>query len=625
MASDGKYDKLEEPINSGDKADLLDNDEEDGLRSNSPGSPVGLTDLHSLKDPRKVLEAGKAVLQDQSRGLRIIVICAFIFSIIITIALILSIYLGPPQIGANAAISTGVQKCSDIGLQMLTQGGNAVDAAVAAMFCMGVVNAESSGLGGGGFMLVHDHKVEKSEVYDFREMAPNQAKPDMFSADSSQKELGPLYVAVPGELRGMEKAHKKYGILKWKNVVSPAADLARNGFHMTGHTDVVLNSPKFNMEAFKESKLAQFYMNEDKTMKKEGDLIVRSDLAATLDQIAADGAEAFYSGNIADSIVEAIVNADNPGVLTKEDLMSYSVEMREVVKTTYHGYTVESVPAPGGGPVVLFILNFMEGYGKSAQDNATYHQLVEAFKFGNAHKEQLGDPGFNAARIKQATEIMISKEEAAKLRNLTTDTTQDASFYRSKIKTPEDAGTAHISVIDTAELMVSVTTTINTWFGSMVLTDTGILLNNEMADFGESGDPMNAVEGKKRPLSSMAPTVVYETGHLCGLRMACGGVNGSRIITGVAEVLFNNLSLSKDLTAAIAAPRLHSALYPDPSVVEAEAGFSEPILSGLKGMGHTIQRVPKELSIVNAVLKIKDNIESVADKRKPGSGSALFK
>ncbi|WAR01283.1 GGT1-like protein, partial [Mya arenaria] len=307
-------------------------------------------------------------------------------------------------IGANAAISTGVQKCSDIGLQMLTQGGNAVDAAVAAM---------------GGFMLVHDHKVEKSEVYDFREMAPNQAKPDMFSADSSQKELGPLYVAVPGELRGMEKAHKKYGILKWKNVVSPAADLARNGFHMTGHTDCECS-----------------FQNSDYKCSFQ---IVNAHFR-----------------------IQIIVNADNPGVLTKEDLMSYS-------------YTVESVPAPGGGPVVLFILNFMEGYGKSAQDNATYHQLVEAFKFGNAHKEQLGDPG---------------KEEAAKLRNLTTDTTQDASFYRSKIKTPEDAGTAHISVIDTAELMVSVTTTINTWFGSMVLTDTGILLNNEMADFGESGDPM---------------------------------------------------------------------------------------------------------------------------------------
>ncbi|KAH3886704.1 glutathione hydrolase 1 proenzyme-like [Dreissena polymorpha] len=625
MASEGKYDELREPQYSGDKSELLDDSTTN--KSNIPHSESNSSSDHSahkpLTSPNKILEAEKAVLQDQSRGLRIIIICAFVFSLVITVALILSIYLGPPQIGANAAISSDVRECSDIGLQMLNKGGNAVDAAVAAMFCLGVVNAESSGLGGGGFMLVHDHKVEKSEVFDFRETAPSQARPEMYKGSPLKQKLGALAVAVPGELKGMEAAHQKYGKLPWKTVVSPAANLARNGFHMTGHTEFVLNSPKLNLEAFMQSKIAPFYIIDGKP-KKTGDLIVRKELAETLDKIATEGSAVFYSGGIADSIVKELVNAGSPGIVTKDDLANYEVQMRSVVKTTYKDYTVESVPAPGSGPVVLSIMNFMEGYLDLMSDAQSYHLLLEAFKFGYAQRGLLGDPKFNTQAIENATTVMISKEEAARLRNITTNQTRDASFYSSSVHQTPDAGTSHLSVIDTAELMVSVTSTINDWFGSMVLTDTGILLNNQMADFGLPGT-VNEIRGGKRPQSSMSPTVVYETGHLCGLRMACGAANGTRIITGIAEVLFNNLTLNYYLEKSVSSPRMHSDLYPNASLVEVEDGFPGEVLTGLKAMGHAVQGVPRELSAVNVVLKIKDNIEAVADQRKAGSGTAWFK
>lgn len=624
MASDGKYDKLEESPVTGDKADLLQNDgniqENHGAKDRKPSFDL------PLKAPKKVLEAGKAVLEDQSRGLRIIIIGVFIFSVVITVALILSIYLGPPQIGANAAVATGIKECSDIGLQMLEKGGNAVDAAVAAMFCMGVVNAESSGLGGGGFMLVHDHKVETSEVFDFRETAPVLIKQSMFTDDPSKMSFGPLSVGVPGELKGMEMAHKKYGKLSWKTVVTPAADLARNGFHMTGHTEMVFNHPNFKKAAFMQSKLKRFYVYPDGELKIEGDIIMRPDLAQTLDEIAEKGSDVFYKGHIANDIVSEIVNADSPGVMSMDDLAGYTVEVRDVVKTTYHGYTVESVPAPGSGPVVLSILNFLESYPLK-QDVISYHRILEAFKFGYAQRELLGDPKFNTAAIENATNVMISKAEATRLRNMTGNVTHDASFYVQNVGVRQDRGTAHLSVIDTAELMVSVTTTVNNFFGSMVLTDSGILLNNELADFNEpgTGSVLNEVGPGKRPLSSMSPTVVYETGHLCGLRMVCGAVNGSRIITGVVQTLLNNLTFGMNLEKAVSSPRIHSQLSnPDADVVEAEDGFPVSILSDLKTMGHTIQMMDKEQSVVNAVLKIKDGIEAVADTRKASSGPASF-
>lgn len=629
MSSGDTYDKLEDTTTTDDKDELLLNDL--GARHQVPESSSNEEPTKAEKDPakktKKVLETGKSLLQDQSRGLRIIVICAFVFSLVITIALILSIYLGPPQIGANAAVATDVEECSEIGLNMIERGGNAMDAAVAAMFCVGVVNAESSGLGGGGFMLVHDHKTMKSEVIDFRETAPAEAKPDMFRGDRMKAKYGGLAVGVPGELKGMHTAHQKYGKLSWKTVVSPSADLARNGFKMSGHTENVFKDSKFELEKFMASRLAAFYTSGNKT-KKAGDIIMRKDLAATLDRIAENGADEFYTGALADDIQKEIVNDKTPGILTKEDLAAYQVKMREVVSTTYHDFTIESVPAPGSGPVLLSIMNILEGYDLK-QNNESYHRILEAFKFGYANKEKLADPVKEiSAQVKNATKIMISKEDAARIRNKTSsvNTTMEADFYGKLVGLPEDKGTSHISVIDPAELIVTVTTTINEWFGSMVLTKSGIVLNNQMADFslpGE-GNKLNEIAPGKRPMSSMIPTVVYKTDHACGLRMVLGAANGTRIITGVAETLINNLTFGMNLETAIKSPRVHNQLIPEPNVVEAEDKFPAGILENLKTRGHVVIMAKEGLSEVNGVCKVKDIIEAYSDPRKPGAKARLF-
>lgn len=261
------------------------------------------------------------------------------------------------------------------------------------------------------------------------------------------------------------------------------------------------------------------------------------------------------------------------------------------------------------------------------QDNVSYHRMLEAFKFAYAHKAKLVDPAFSSQNaVEKATEKMISKEEAVRLRNLTMDKTMDAKFYTDAVGATDDAGTAQISIIDTSELIVSITTSVNEWFGSMVATDTGILLNNVMADFSPMENTPNQIEPGKRPQSSMTPTVVYETGHLCGLRMVLGACNGSRILTGVAQVLLNNLTYGMNLQSAVDAPRIHSQLQdPDAKVVEAEEGFPAAILDSLRSMGHVIQQTPKEQSQVTAVLKVKDDIVAVADARKLGAGAAVFR
>lgn len=630
MASGEPYDKLEDTTTTDDKDELLLNDL--GARHQVPetagddAAPIK-SEASAIKKSKKVLEAGKAVLKDQSRGLSIIVICAFVFSVIITVALILSIYLGPPQIGANAAVATDVEECSQIGLNMIELGGNAMDAAVAAMFCVGVVNAESSGLGGGGFMLVHDHKTMKSEVFDFRETAPAAATVNMFGGDRSKTRSGGLTVGIPGELKGMATAHQKYGKLKWRDVVSPSADLARRGFRMTGHTENIFKSERFDLDKFMKSKLAPFYTRDGKPLKA-GDYIQREDLAATLDRIVEHGADDFYTGGLANDIQEAVVNSESPGILTKPDLAAYKVVTRDAVSSTYHDFTIETVPAPGSGPALLSIMNLLEGYDLK-ENNLSYHRILEAFKFGYANKEKLGDPvkGIKE-QIKNATKIMISKEDANRIRNKTAavNMTMGADFYGNLVGLPEDKGTSHISVIDPAELIVSVTTTINDWFGSMVLTRSGILLNNQMADFSLSneGNKLNEIAPGKRPLSSMVPTVVYKTDHACGLRMVVGGANGSRIITGVAETLINNLTFGMTLEAAIKSPRIHNQLKPKPKQVEVEAKFPPGVIADLESRGHVVVNTTEALSVVNAVCKVKDTIEAYSDLRKPGAKAKLF-
>ncbi|VDI62137.1 Hypothetical predicted protein, partial [Mytilus galloprovincialis] len=291
-----------------DKDDLISPDE--GPVIGKGGHVIearGSVDLQKSKGESSPLshnKKGSASGKDlqTSHGLKVIVGVAIGFSVLVTIALILTIYLGHGQVGASGAVAADVPECSVMGLNILEQGGNAVDAAVSTMFCVGVVNAQSSGIGGGGFMMVHDHKTNAAKVYDFREVAPKAATKTMFGGDSSKALKGGLSVAVPGELKGMEMAHKKYGKLPWSSVVKPAANLARNGYKVTMAMAKDFKTGKVKVSDF-QGLLGNIYLTSDGQFVTEGTEIKNIKLADTLDIIAAKGSDAFYEGELVQSIV----------------------------------------------------------------------------------------------------------------------------------------------------------------------------------------------------------------------------------------------------------------------------------------------------------------------------------
>ncbi|XP_067666065.1 glutathione hydrolase 1 proenzyme-like [Haliotis asinina] len=623
---------MEGTAGHGDKVGLINDDPPKRTTKNES------TDSDSTRAESSPLHRGNAGESQsgqkstlQSFSLRVIIVSTIVFAVAVTVSLILTIYLGPPQIGEHAAVASDVGVCSDMGLVILKKGGNAVDAAVTTLLCLGVVNSHSSGLGGGGFMLVYDHKIKQSTAYDFRETSPRAAKDSLFPTRESTMSGGKA-VAVPGELRGLEMAHKDFGKLTWSEVVLPAADLARKGFNVTRDLADVLKN-KFKVDDFKGTLLGQLYVRNNQFVT-QGTFIVRPDLAKTLDAIAEKGADEFYKGEIAKSIVKAV--KDRGGVMTMADMANYQVIKRQVLTTSFRGSTVVTLPAPTSGPILLLMLNMMERFNwtqANISDASTYHDMIEIFKYAYAHQGLLGDPDF-VPNMRNTSLNIIAKKYAIELANLVDNDTHPISHYHPLYAPEVNKGTTHLSVVDTSELMVSVTSTINDIFGSKVTTTTGILLNNEMSDFSfpnftrvkdlppnknnflEPGEP-------KRPLSSMVPTVIYHPGYPCALRMAIGGSNGSRIIAGVAETIANVLAfgMGRDIVRAIESPRIYDDLYSNRT--EYETTFLVSVAEDLKKIGHNMVKVTEGLSVVQAVAKVNDEIFAHSDSRKAGK-AALF-
>ncbi|KAK6168229.1 hypothetical protein SNE40_022098 [Patella caerulea] len=579
--------------------------------------------LHSAK---KLLKPSKFIPADHSYSFKVIVVSGIVFAIAITVALILSIYLGPPQVGANGAVATDVPYCSDIGLAILQKGGNAVDATVGACLCLGVINSHSSGLGGGGFMVVHDHKTQKSWGYDFREVAPRAATAKMFEGKEHLIFNSGLSVGVPGELKGLEAAHNAHGKLKWRDVVEPVADLARTGFNITKDQAKVLKNrlqPSDLKGKFKE------VFAPGGEILQAGDFIRRPDLADTLDLIAEQGSDALYLGQIADTIIQAVEDAG--GILSIEDLQQYKVIQRDIIRTEFNGGFIGTMPSPSSGPVLLLIMNLLEGFNwtaASVKDPKTYHQMIESFKFGYAHHGDLGDPKFNPTTMEDNILQMISKEYGNTLRGKIDNQTHPAEYYGAKYEPVKNGGTTHLSVVDAEELVVSLTTTINTWFGTKIMTSSGIILNNEMTDFtiptapsmfNLPPNPHNLIEPGKRPVSSMTPTIVFNKKEPCSKRMVLGASNGTKIISGVAEVIANAMLFNLNLTYAIDKPRLHNQLYPD--ITECEAGLPQNVIEYLQERGQTMQEVTEGINTVQAVMKTNDQLFAHSDIRKGGKAA----
>ena len=479
----------------------------------------------------------------------------------------------------SAAVAADEARCSQIGADVLAENGTAVDAAVATALCLGVVHPHSSGIGGGTFILIFNNATGAAEVIDARETAPASARTDMYVGAPSAALIGGAAVAVPGELAGLYLAWQRHGKLPWSRLVTPAALLA-DGFAVGQQLAVAIAANRADIA--KNAALAAYLMPRGVPLL-EGEIATNRALAATLRAVAAAGPRAaLYTGARAASLASDIRAAG--GNLSVADLGDYAAVIRSPLRAdTELGVTLLGAPPPSsGGLGLIFLANFIGGYALpwTGAGELRWHRLVEGFKHSFAARMALGDPMDPFVRNNSAAiSSLLSPAFADSLRGVTRDNaTQPAVNYGGALNPlrngsgwlPDDRGTTHLSVVDAQRNAVALTSTINTGFGSKVLSpSTGILLNNEMDDFSSPGQPnayglapsqANFIRPGKRPLSSMSPTVVLQDGKL---RAVLGASGGPRIITATAQALLRVLALGQDAGAAVAAPRLHHQLFPE--------------------------------------------------------------
>ena len=526
--------------------------------------------------------------------------------------------------GAHGMVASEHVLASQAGVEMLQRGGNAVDAAVAASFATGVVNPSSSGIGGGGFMLIYLARHSRVVALDYREEAPAAAGRDLFVRDGrvipALSRRGGLAVAVPGEVAGLGVALQHYGTLPWASVMEPAIRYARDGFPVGSHLAAEIAE---NHDALSSSpELARTFLRADGTGLQAGDTLRQPALAETLERIASEGPAAFYRGDIATHIARSVQAAG--GVLSVADLSSYRVRWRRPLRGSYRGNAIIAMPPPSsGGGVLLEILGMLSKDDLPAleRNSPTYVQLLaEAMQHAFADRAQFyGDPDFVSVPLPR---LLAGAHTAALRRRIRAATTLDHSAYGSAAPVA-DHGTSHLSVMDAAGNAVACTTTINTAFGAMVVAgDTGILLNDEMDDFsaqpgvanvyGLIGAEANSIAPRKRPLSSMTPTIVTRQGKAI---LALGGSGGPLIISGAVQVLLNLLVFDLDAAAAVAAPRIHDQWVPP--VLAVEPGIPPLTRHALARCGYTVKEVPA-MGALQVVRGTADGFEGAADPRTGG-------
>ena len=491
-------------------------------------------------------------------------------------------------------------KATEIGVDVLKQGGNAVDAAVAVAFALAVTLPQAGNLGGGGFMLVHLAAPHKTVVIDYREAAPADTKADVFLNDAglavpAKSRTSGLGVGVPGTVAGLALALHKYGSGKFSlaDLAAPAIKLAWQGLSVgDGLADSLASSVSW-LSRWPSTKA--IFLHPDGEGLVRGERLVQTDLANVLEAIGRDGERGFYQGPVAEKLVAAVQAAG--GHMTLEDLGSYQAIEREPLRGTYRGYEIVSTPPPSSGGVhIIELLNILEGFPlaeQGANSAATIYDLAEAMKLAYADRaEYLGDPAFTDVPVKG----LISKAYAEKLRaEISADRIRDPATIKPLDPVPyESDQTTHFSVVDEAGNAVSNTYTLNFSYGlGLVAEGTGILLNNELDDFaakpgapnayGLVGGAANAPGPRKRPLSSMAPTMVFDKGELV---LVTGSPGGSRIITIVLEILLNVLDFGMNIAEATMAPRIHHQGLPDE--LRVERGLSIDTIHLLQAQGYKV-------------------------------------
>lgn len=503
-----------------------------------------------------------------------------------------------PVYAENGMVSAQEAVAAQIGLDILKAGGNAVDAGVAVAFALAVTLPRAGNIGGGGFMVVHDAKSGETKAIDYREMAPSTADRDMFlddagDADSELSRFTGLAVGVPGTVAGMQMALEKYGSMTLAEVIQPAIALARDGIAVTPGLADSLKGLEARLKKWPTSE--SIFFKEGGAFFEPGETLVQADLANTLQKIADEGVDGFYKGETAEKIAKAVQAAG--GRITVEDMAGYKPVLRDPVRGEYRGYEIVSMPPPSsGGAHIIQILNVLEEYpvsflGHNSAD--TIHLMAEAMKRAYADRsEYLGDSDFVDVPLAEIT----SKAYAGDIRAgiSLNAATPSVTIKPGDLAPYEFDQTTHFSIVDKDGNAVSNTYTINFSYGSgMVADGTGVLMNNEMDDFaakpgvpnayGLIGGDANAVEGGKRPLSSMSPTIVMKDGEVF---LVTGSPGGSRIITTTLQVIMNVIDHGMNVAEASFAPRIHHQWLPDE--IRIEDGISPDTIRLLEQRGHKV-------------------------------------
>lgn len=522
---------------------------------------------------------------------------------------------------ANGMVVCAYPDAAQVGLAILKKGGNAVDAAVAVQFALEVTFPEAGNIGGGGFM-VYRSATGETNTLDFREKAPSGASVNMF-LDASGNVVPGMSLnthqasGVPGSVDGMVEANRKYGKLKWADLVQPAIDLAHNGFKISKRLADIYNR---SQAAFKKANPDKNYFIKD-TPWQEGDLLVQEDLAKTLEQIRDKGRKGFYDGIVADEIVAEMKNGN--GLITKADLQNYHAIWRKPITGTYKEYKIITVPPPSsGGIALLSLLKSVENYPLHRwgyNRDSTVQVMVEAERRVYADRSKyLGDPDFYKVPVDS---LLRTSYIQGRMKNFTwAAATPSASIQPGTIVGYESDQTTHYSITDKEGNAVSITTTLNGTFGSKIFVKgAGFLLNNEMDDFsskpgvpnmyGLLGGKANSIQPNKRMLSAMTPTILEKNGKLF---MVVGTPGGATIITSVFQTILNVIEFDQNMQQAVASKRFHHQWMPDN--VQVERGGLDPATQtkleqkGYKFTNSTIGRV-------DAILKTPLGYEGGADPR----------
>jgi gamma-glutamyltranspeptidase/glutathione hydrolase len=541
-------------------------------------------------------------------------------------------YRFPSVVARKGMVVSAEPMATQAGLQVLKNGGNAVDAAVVTGLVMAVTLPRAGNIGGGGFVLIRNPKGEVFSL-DFRERAPAASREDMLqdgqgNRDEDKATLGALCVGIPGTVAGFETALARYGTIPWSQAVEPARRLAEDGFVVPAWLTAEVERVRPGLSRFSDSRKVFFPSGR---ALPSGLVWKQPDLARTLQAIQKQGSKGFYEGQVAERLVASIQR--HGGIMTLADLKNYRPRWCDPVHGSYRGYDIYSMGPPSSGGIHLIqALNVLEGFpvGEAGLNSAlNLHRMVETLRQCYADRsEWLGDPAF----VKVPVEWLISKDYAARIRAQIPERRARSS---SQVKpghpvAPEGPQTTHFCTVDKDGWAVSLTYTLNFSYGSgLVAEDTGILLNNEMDDFsaapgkpngfGLVGGSANAIQPGKGPLSSMTPTVVQKQGQLVAV---VGSPGGSRIITAVLQVILNLIDFDLNAQTAVCESRVHHQWLPDQ--VDLEQGFSPDTIALLKAWGHNVVTA-ESLGHVMLIRRREDGLfEGGADPRRTGGAMEGF-